>query len=98
MINTEKHNLQQPGINPFTAALTGAVVGAGVAVAGMFALKDKKNREMVKDVFNNVKDQAVGYIETVQHNGHNTKAKINNKMPKRKSRIMKLVGKNKEVK
>ena len=45
------------GINPMVAAVAGAVVGAGVAVAGTLILKDKKNQEKVKKVLKDVKNK-----------------------------------------
>lgn len=56
---------QHTGVNPAAAAATGAVVGAGLAVAGVVALKDKHNREKVKEAFSMVKDQAVEYVQKV---------------------------------
>lgn len=48
------------------AGITGAIVGAGAAVAGAVALKDKKNRDKVKKAFTNVKNQAIGYVKKMQ--------------------------------
>jgi len=53
-------------INPLFAAITGAVVGAGVTVASIFTFKDKKNRQKVKKVLINVKDQAEKYVEKIE--------------------------------
>lgn len=57
---------EKKGTNPVAAVVAGAVVGAGLAVAGSVLLKDKKSRDKVKKVLDNVKDQAKGYIDTVQ--------------------------------
>jgi hypothetical protein len=48
------------------AGVAGAAIVAGVAVASAFVLKDKKNREKVKKVLTNAKDQAVDYMQDVQ--------------------------------
>lgn len=56
----------KPQVSSVAAAVTGAVVGAGVAVAGAVALKDKKNREKVKEVLTNMKDQAMSYMSDMQ--------------------------------
>ncbi len=72
--NKRKQDDGNGGINPIAAAITGAVVGAGVAVAGMVALKDEKNREKVKEVLTDVKDQAVGIIEDMQKQGQDKKS------------------------
>ena len=39
------------------AGITGAIVGAGAAIAGTLALKDKKNRDKIKKVLNKVKSE-----------------------------------------
>jgi hypothetical protein len=57
---------KKQGTNAVFAAVTGVVVGAGVAVAGAIAMKDKKNRDKVKNVLTNVKNQAAGYIEKME--------------------------------
>ena len=41
--NQKKHDHDRGGMNPVVAAVTGAVVGAGV-VAGAVLMKDEKNR------------------------------------------------------
>lgn len=47
-------------VNPLIAGVTGAVVGAGMAIAGAVAMSDKKNqakvKAVVKDVQNKVND------------------------------------------
>ena len=40
-MNTKK---QRSGISPAAAVVTGAVIGAGAAVAGVAALRNEKNR------------------------------------------------------
>lgn len=74
MANNKKNQQDQEkgGVNPVVAAVTGAVVGAGVAVA----LKDKKNREKVKEVLTNVKNQAIGYMEDMQQQSQAKKGKV----------------------
>jgi flagellar basal body-associated protein FliL len=48
------------------AAITGAIVGSGVAVAGAIFMKDKKNQAKVKKVLSKAKDKAVGYFEKIE--------------------------------
>jgi hypothetical protein len=48
-------NQNQGGINPVAAAVAGAVVGAGVGIAGAVVLGDKKNREKIGKVLNKKK-------------------------------------------
>lgn len=45
------------GINPVVAAVTGMVVGAGVAVAGAVAYANQDNHDKVKKVLTDAKDQ-----------------------------------------
>ena len=61
-----KNEEKQTKSNPLAAVATGIVIGAGVATAGAVILKDKKNREKVKNAVNDVKKQVSGYIEDAQ--------------------------------
>lgn len=72
----------QGGINPVAAAVAGAVVGAGVGVAGAVVLGNKKNREKISKVLNNVKDQAVDYVENMQKQAEVKKEEIEEKLTK----------------
>jgi gas vesicle protein len=54
------------GVNPIFAAVTGAMVGAGAAIAGAVVLKDKKNRDKVKKALTSAKDHAVGYMDKME--------------------------------
>ena len=62
-MNDTKHNHR---MSPTAAAVTGAVIGAGVAAAGAVVMNDEKNRAKVKEVFNTVKNQAVEYMDNMQ--------------------------------
>lgn len=59
---------EQKGMSPVKAAIAGAIIGAGVAAAGVVALQDEKKRKKVKAALGSVKDQAVEYLENVQEN------------------------------
>lgn len=56
---------KQKGISPVTAAITGAIVGAGVVATGVeiIAMQDDKNKKKVKDAFENVKGKAIKYVD-----------------------------------
>ncbi|MDD4026602.1 MAG: hypothetical protein PHO75_00250 [Candidatus Shapirobacteria bacterium] len=54
-------------VNPFIAAITGAVIGAGVAIASVISFKDKKNRDKVKKVFIDVKDKTETYLKQAEN-------------------------------
>lgn len=50
----------------FAGVATAVVAMAGVAVVATMELKDKKNRVKVKKMLVNVKDQAIGYVDTLK--------------------------------
>lgn len=54
--NNKKQNTGTVGFNPVVVAVTGAVVGAGIAVAGV-VLSDKKNRDTIQKTIGSAKDQ-----------------------------------------
>lgn len=90
---TNSNQNKKGGVNPVFAAVTGAVVGAGAAVAGAFVLKDKKNRDKVKKVLTNVKDQAVGYMEKVGEEAKKDAGIISKKAAATKRKIKKVIKK-----
>lgn len=79
---SNKFKKQENTMNPMAVAVTGVVVGAGVAIAGAMALKDEKNRKKVKDVLLNAKDQASEYIETMKSVSKDKKAEVTEKVTK----------------
>ena len=44
-------------VNPLVTAVAGAVVGAGMAIAGAVAMSDKKNQAKVNHVVSDVKNK-----------------------------------------
>lgn len=90
-------NKNKGGINPVVAAVAGAVVGAGVGIAGAVVLGDKKNREKINKVLNNVKDQAVDYVEGVQKQAEDKKSEIEKEFVKGKKITQKTVKDAKKV-
>ena len=72
------------------AGVAGAAIVAGVAVASAFVLKDKKNREKVKKVLTNAKDQAVGYMDDMQKKTDKKEKKIVKKLANSKNEKVKL--------
>jgi phosphate uptake regulator len=80
-------NQNQGGINPVAAAVAGAVVGAGVAVAGTMILEDKKNREKIKKVFNNAKNQAINYVEDMQKQVKDKKNEVKENLTEGKEKV-----------
>lgn len=53
------------GINPVVVAVAGAVVGAGIAVAGV-VLSDEKNREKIAQTVSTVKEDVVHFVIKTQ--------------------------------
>lgn len=84
--NQKKQDMGKSGFNPVVAAVTGAVVGAGVAIAGAVALKDKKNREKVKEVLTEVKDKATGFMEEMQKQAQDKKDEVEKNLLKAKKK------------
>lgn len=55
------------GFSPLVAAVSGLIVGAAAAIAGVLAFKDKNNGEKVKRSLNDLKDQAKDYVKDVKN-------------------------------
>lgn len=70
------------------AAVTGAVVGAGVAVVGTMALKDQKNRDKVRQALKNVKDLVEENMEKAEK-----KVVIGKRKVKKITKLVKDTGK-----
>jgi len=82
---------ENKSINPIVAAVTGAVVGAGLAIAGTVALKDEKNIEKVKKMMTNVKDQAVEFKKNVQEQAQDKKIEVEKKVEEEKKKVKQVV-------
>lgn len=77
MINKQiKSNDQKNASNTVIAAVTGAVVGAGVVVAGAMAMRNDKNRDKVKEVVDEVKAKASTYMKNAQDQVADSKTKL----------------------
>jgi len=87
----QKKQDDQNRFNQVAAVVTGAVVGAGVAVVGAVVMGDKKNREKVKKVFNDAKDQAAGYVEEFQKKVEYEKGEIKKDLVKGRKLAKKMV-------
>lgn len=75
------------------AAVAGAVVGAGVAIAGAVALSDEKNQEKVKKVLSTVKDGATEYIKNAQDAAEEEKDMATKKIEEVKKEVKKSLSK-----
>ena len=90
--NQKKQDKRKGSVNSVVAGVTGAVIGAGIAVAGAaVVLNDKKNREKVKKVLTNVKKQAIGYMEGVQKQAQDKKGGVEEKLVEGKEKVKKEV-------
>ncbi len=83
-------NQNKGGINPVAAAVAGAVVGAGVAVAGAAVLSNKKNREKIGKALNNVRNQAVDYVEGMKKQAEDKKDEVETKLTEGKVKMAKV--------
>ena len=88
--NKQNEDTTKNGVNPVVVAVTGAIVGAGVAVAGAIALKDKKNREKVKEILSNVKDHTMGYMEDMKKQVEDKKGEVEEALTEGKKEIKKV--------
>ena len=59
-MTVSKQNKQGDGVSPVVAAVAGAVVGAGVAVAGAIALSNENNQAKLKGAYTNIKNKVMG--------------------------------------
>ncbi len=87
MTDSKDKKSETSGVNPVAAAITGAVVGAGVAVVGAVALSDEKNRKKVTDAFNNVKKQASDYMDKMQKTAEDKKVDLEDKVGEGKKKL-----------
>lgn len=83
-------NKNKGGINPVAAAVAGAVVGAGVAVAGAAVLSNKKNREKIGKALNNARNQAVDYVEGIKKQAKKKKDDVEAKLTEGKVKVAKV--------
>jgi hypothetical protein len=86
----KKEDLKNGGVNPMVVAVAGAVVGAGIAVAGV-ALSDEKNREKVMKVATTVKDDVVHYVEHTQKQAEVQKKELEKRILAEKEKVKKVV-------
>ncbi len=87
-LNMTTKQTKKKGASIF-AAIAGAIVGSGVAVAGAIFMKDKKNRDKVKKVLSNAKNQAVDYIGKIEKEAKKDKVVIKKKIVAAKKSIKK---------
>lgn len=82
MTDKTMENKRKNGINPVVAGVTGAVIGASVAVAGITVLRDKGNREKVKKKFIDARKQTLDYVKGIRKQTKDKKEKIEKQFKK----------------
>jgi len=81
---------QKKTVSPMAAAITGAVIGAGAAVAGAAALKNEKTRAQAKKALTQVKNKAVDYMESLQKDAEGKKEEAENNLKKGTAKVKKI--------
>lgn len=71
-------------VNPVATGIAGAVIGAGITAAAATMLRDKKNRQMLKDTLKTAGAKAIKYV-----NGLKKEAKKGTKNGAEKMETMK---------
>lgn len=82
-----KEEEKKSGFSPVIAAVAGAVVGVGVAIAGAVALADKENKQKVDDAIANTKDKAKGIIKDVQAQVEDKQNQVEKKVSQEKEMV-----------
>ena len=86
----KKQDEEAGGVNPFVAAVAGAVVGAGVAVAGV-ALADEKNRKKINVAVTDAKELTMEYMANIQKQAQEKKNEIEGKLIADKAKVKMVV-------
>lgn len=68
----KKQDATNSGVSPIVAGVAGAVIGAGLGVAGTVLMEDKQKREKVKKAFTTVK----GVVEEKLESGKEEVKKV----------------------
>ncbi len=76
----KKNTRDKDVINSMVAGAAGAVIGAGVAIAGAAVLRDEKNREKVKYMLSKVKDQATETLHDARDTAMEKKDQVQDKV------------------
>lgn len=82
---------KRQGINPVFAAVTGALIGASVAITGALTFKDKKNRDKAKKVLIDVKNKSQDFLKKAEDLLKEEETELKPKIVKAKKKIKKIV-------
>lgn len=69
-------NTNKKGLQTVVAAVGGLVVGAGLAIAGVLALKDKKTKAKVDGVLKDLKSKAEDVSKKIEDTAKTTKKEL----------------------
>ena len=89
-VQPKKTSQVSAGVSPVVAAVTGVVVGAGLAIAGVVAMKDKKNQEKVREAVDNTKDKAAELMKDVQEQASKTQDEVETSLSDGKAKAEKI--------
>lgn len=86
----KKQDKGKMSVNVLAAAVTGVVIGAGIAATGVI-LADEKNRDKVKKTLLDVKNQVVEYAEGVKDQVVEKKKEIEREFAENKEKVRMVV-------
>lgn len=78
--NNQDKKAKELEVSPVVAAITGAVVGAGVAIVSAAVINDEKKNHTIENGFNKAKKDSKEFVETKQKEAEVTKNKIEDKV------------------
>ena len=88
----KKQTSEKTDINPIVAGVTGAVIGAGVAIAGAALLGDEKKRIKAKKILSNVRDGAVNYVRDLENQIRAQEGVVEEKLAKSAKKVKLISG------
>jgi hypothetical protein len=78
--NNQDKKVKDLEVIPVVAAITGAVVGAGVAIVSAAVINDEKKNHTIENGFNKAKQDSKDFVETKQKEAKETGNKIEKKV------------------
>lgn len=76
-------------INPVATGIAGAVIGAGITAAAATMLRDKKNRQMLKETLKKAGTKAMKYVDGLKMEAKKGTPKVAEKMEAVKEAVKK---------
>lgn len=80
-------------VNPVATGIAGAVIGAGITAAAATMLRDKKNRQMLKETLKTAGTKAMKYMDGLKGEAKKHTQKGAEKMEAMKEEVKKEAGK-----